>query len=41
MAMGCTIDAIRSIAIVANGLPVAPSFVALGANAGNGENSKS
>jgi hypothetical protein len=38
MAMGCSIGAITSITIGANGSPLAPFFVAIGAN---GENPKS
>jgi hypothetical protein len=37
MAMGCSIGAITSFTIGANGLPLAPFFVANGAN---GENPK-
>ena len=41
MAMGCSIGAITSITIGANGSPLAPFFVAIGANGANGENPKS
>ena len=37
----CNIGTIRSISIGANGSPLAPFFVAIGANGANGENSKS
>ena len=41
MAMGCVIGAIWSITIGANASPLAPFFVAIGANGANGEISKS
>jgi hypothetical protein len=41
MAMGCSIGAITSITIGANGSPLAPFFVTTGANGANGENPKS